>query len=186
VNLYFGNYLKIVISEISFPKNIQNSFTEFLKQSKMSFKLSKNIQKCQKKIFCLMVSAKQCLCLTIFDNELVHSFSRGVRHQEIYTFSLGNVKKFQKISGNTCKFQEILGNIRKYYKILGNTMPKTRNTRKYFGIFTRPLFGLSFFIDWVLMFLLFLLGYMKCQLGNTRKYFAKNMKYQKIIILKVS
>jgi hypothetical protein len=38
---------------------------------------------------------------------------RGVRHQEIHTFSLGNIRKYQKFLGNTCKFQEILGIVRK-------------------------------------------------------------------------
>jgi hypothetical protein len=58
-----------------------------------------------------------------------------VRHQEIHTFSLENIRKYQKIpknfrkyleiSGNTCTFEEILENIRKYYEIPGNTRPKT-------------------------------------------------------------
>jgi hypothetical protein len=104
-------------------------------------------------------------------------FKRG-RHPEIHKISLGNTRKYQevpknfrknlKISGNTCTFQEILGNIRKYYEIPGNSRPKTWNATiyfvknmKYFGIFTRLLFDLSFTI------LLFLLGYMKCQTGNT-------------------
>jgi hypothetical protein len=37
---------------------------------------------------------------------------RGVRHQEIHTFSLGNTKKK---SGNALKYQEIPVNFRKYY-----------------------------------------------------------------------
>jgi hypothetical protein len=41
---------------------------------------------------------------------------------------------------------------------------------KYFDMYTRLLFDLSFFIDWVLNYLLFLLGYMKCQTGHTMKY----------------
>jgi hypothetical protein len=100
------------------------------------------------------------------------------------TFSLGNTKKNQEISSNIRKYL-------KSYEIPGNTRPKTWNTKKYFvknmkyfGIFTRFSFDLSFFADWVLTILLFLLGYMKFKqeiLWNTRKYFANNMKYQEIL-----
>jgi hypothetical protein len=50
----------------------------------------------------------------------------------MYTFSLGNLRKYQKFSGNTLKYQEIPVNFRKYYEIqdnkheiLGNTLMKT-------------------------------------------------------------
>jgi hypothetical protein len=59
---------------------------------------------------------------------------------------------------------------------------------KYIGIFTRLLFDMSFFIDWVLnYFTLFTRIYEMSNKkyyevpGNTRKYFAKNMKYQEIL-----
>jgi hypothetical protein len=59
---------------------------------------------------------------------------------------------------------------------------------KYFGIFTRLLFDLSFFIDWVLDYFTLFTGIYEMSKrkyyeipGITRKYFAKNMKYQKIL-----
>jgi hypothetical protein len=64
-----------------------------------------------------------------------------------------------KTLGNTYifirKYQESPVNFRKYYKLPGNSRSKTWNTRKYFvknmkyfDIFTRLLFDLSFSIDW--------------------------------------
>jgi hypothetical protein len=110
---------------------------------------------------------------------------RGVRHQKntyIFIRKYQEIpKKFRKyleISENTCKFQEILGNIWKFCEIPGNTRPQTSNTRKYFvknmkyvGIFTRLLFDLSFFIDWVLNYFTLFTGiYEMSSFMKTNKY----------------
>jgi hypothetical protein len=90
-----------------------------------------------------------------------HILPRVVIHQEIQTFSLGSTKKFQEIPSNirkTCKLQEISGNTTKYQEIQDRkhvilSRKYFVKNMKYFGIFTRLLFGLfdlSFFIAWVL------------------------------------
>jgi hypothetical protein len=104
---------------------------------------------------------------------------RGVRHQEIHTFSLGNTRKYQNILGNTLKYQEIhvifpenLGNIRKCYEIPGNTKPKHEiheNTLVY---------GMGFLLtgSWLFYSFYWHVWNVKQEiLWNTRKYQKHNI-----------
>jgi hypothetical protein len=80
-----------------------------------------------------------------------------------------------EISGNTTKYQEIQN---QKHEILGNTL-----------VFLRDYFSTwDFFIDWVLNYFILFTGIYEMSNRNfyeipenTRKYFAKNMKYQEIL-----
>jgi hypothetical protein len=108
-------------------------------------------------------------------------YPRGKAPGYTYIF-INKCQKYLKISGNTCKFREILGNIRKYYEMQDQKHELLENTLQFLrdscSTWVVLLTG-----SWTI--LLFLLGYMKCQtentMRNTRKYFAKNMKYQEIL-----
>jgi hypothetical protein len=104
---------------------------------------------------------------------------RGVRHQEIHTFSLGITRKYQNILGNTLKYPEIhvifpenLGNIRKCYEIPGNTKPKHEiheNTLVY---------GMGFLLTGSWLFYSFYWDVWNVKqeiLWNTRKYQKHNI-----------